>query len=508
MALKSGQGKKVLAAAGTGAISLLTYGSPSLILGTIGGLASGMAANYLGSIDLFEKEPELLDDQKLTIGDDLEKLVVKSVVWSVLNIRKLYERELYDKSKKKELAVFTTELIEEINSIKSGLFKNGKRFFKEIENTQKDQRFLNKFDLDFDNFPDIDQQNSFRVFFKKRFVNNLKMSFSELLKQKENNGAYIDYQKDVYSQITNGVEKLIKQNKQVIGLLIRERKEQGKIDYTKKRQKNLEEIKESISFDEAQIKFQNEINQTLNELKKDTEYLIELSCGIQDEIDQVHQIVKDFSIVLNESWVQKNKVKVLIAFAVLLVVVSILAVKIIYAPFQLKVDMKVNPDIEVHPFYPAQSNQAWIKFYLYDIKKKEVSYEDQIILPELASSFNGQKCKVELIGDPYWKLSNDSIIIKKDGITLFVQPNEQLGVLKGEVRTRNNQEPIEGAIVRMETVSGLTDSDGNFTLKIPIELRRDEYPIRVEKEGFVTKSRPLLSGANAEIRLNKLKENE
>ncbi len=53
----------------------------------------------------------------------------------------------------------------------------------------------------------------------------------------------------------------------------------------------------------------------------------------------------------------------------------------------------------------------------------------------------------------------------------------------------------------MDNLQTSTDEYGKFHLKVPIDLRRIKYILRIEKEGYTTKEVEYIAGSEMEIRL-------
>ncbi len=109
-----------------------------------------------------------------------------------------------------------------------------------------------------------------------------------------------------------------------------------------------------------------------------------------------------------------------------------------------------------------------------------------------------------------WELVDKNNRFKFDGkpISLKVKRDDSLGMIKGEVMTRDGKDFISGALVRINNdTTVLSDELGVFKILLPPYLRitnpKGNYELTVSKEGYQTANDYYFPGANIEIRLKK-----
>ena len=171
--------------------------------------------------------------------------------------------------------------------------------------------------------------------------------------------------------------------------------------------------------------------------------------------------------------------------------------------FQMNVEIDMEASIAVHPEYPPLSKEARVRIYFPSKTiEKEVTFTNEMLFTEISNNLKNTKCKAKLI-DPYWQLSSDSLQLKKGNVLLEIQPNERLAIINGQIKSYITNKELQDATIKVEGLQTTTDKNGYFNLKVPIALRRIQYIIKVEKQGFISKELPYYAGSNIEIRLNK-----
>ena len=134
--------------------------------------------------------------------------------------------------------------------------------------------------------------------------------------------------------------------------------------------------------------------------------------------------------------------------------------------------------------------------------EKEITSNNEVILTEIQNKLNYSKCKVELL-DAYWEFSEDSLLISKNNKFLYVRPNDKLSNIVGKVLSRDGQTLINAAKIIVDNSTATTNKLGEFYIKVPINLRRINYIIRVEKEGYISKEKSYVAGDAVEILISK-----
>ncbi len=494
--------KNIAGIALTAGLAITTQGSSSLILGTLNGIVGGLANSYLDKTEFSKISKLFHDTDPSELNHDLQKLVVKAVEWSIKNIEILYKKGLTDKVQIKEVKNYTKKLLAEVHVLNGILAEKDDSIYKDIEHPENAEELLNIFDLKVEEFPIINPDKPYKEFFKKHFTSNLQLCFGELLKKESNRPALIAYQREIYQNIDKGLDKIINQNDKILEKLT---ESEEKKTY---RQRNEEwrEVQEEVTntkLDRINPEFEASLNKQLAAISQNTELLLDMSGRIIDDLEKVKGVTKSFSKDLKQNWISKNKVWVFSFITIALLGIVGLLYIIKTSPFQMNVSLTKDHSIAVHPDYPALSEVARIRFYFpEETKEKEVTFSNEIILSKISNKLKGSHCKAELL-DRYWDLSKDSIKIKKGLISLNIRPNEELAEIKGKVISRDGQTLINNAKIIVDNVTVTTNEFGEFYIKVPINLRRINYVIRVEKEGYFSKEKSYVSGDAVEILISK-----
>ncbi len=111
-----------------------------------------------------------------------------------------------------------------------------------------------------------------------------------------------------------------------------------------------------------------------------------------------------------------------------------------------------------------------------------------------------------------WEIADHKNIFIFDGepIYLRVKPDNNLGLIKGSIVTRDGQSYIQGAEIRINNDTIITsDKNGIYSILLPGQMRISDanraYNLTVLKDGFKTKKfRYYVKSSNLEIRLETL----
>lgn len=238
-------------------------------------------------------------------------------------------------------------------------------------------------------------------------------------------------------------------------------------------------------------------------IKKNTDQLINDSGEIKGKLDILINKSQPLSTNINEkknkSWFDKHKQFLITVLVILILIVSALIYNIYSTPFNMNVSLNYNKST-VHTLYPKLSDKAIVRFYFpSETKEKQITISNEIIINEIPSIFKNKKIKVQLIDD-FWELTSDAIILKPDAVSLFMQPNDKLKIISGQVKDLlgNNLSEVN---VYSQGLKAITDRQGRFVINVPLELRKPEYNLEVSKKGFILKNIEYLPGDDKEIRI-------
>lgn len=485
----------------TTGLAIITQGQSNLILGTLSGIAGGLATGYIDKFEFNKIKKLLKDTDPSELNHDLQKLIINALEWTILNIEILYKKDnsTLNSSQIKELDTFTKSLIEEVKILNTNI-TTSEPVYKTIEAKENTEKIFKTFDLKVDTFPIINQNKPYNTFFKNQFTSNLQLCFGELLKNEKNRPAFIAYQREVYQNLETNLDKVISQNEKILEALSN-REEQ---ETTKTENKKWETVKYELKKENHSTinpEFEALINTQIASVKQDTELLIDITSNIKDELERLKGITVGIRKDLKQNWIAKNKVWVFALLSIFILVIASLVYVIKTAPFQMNVGISIDQSLNIHPEYPKPSTESRLRFYLPDGNiDKELTFNNEITLTHLPHQLLNKTFKVEL-NDAYWQLINDSITLNKTTAQIKIKPNNRLANLFGKVQSRNLQNLIANAKITVDGISTLTDANGEFKISMPLHLRKQDYTIRAEKEGYWAKEKYGVPNDNIDILL-------
>jgi len=485
-------------------LAIATQGQSTIIGSLINSFAGSVLDKFIENkeLDKFKKLVQESDPSQL--NTDLEKLIIKSLEWSVQNIGFHYQKILSDKNEIRLLNSFTEGLTEELKLLHKTFSSKNISIYNKIEKPTDAEEIFETFDLKVDEFPLINEDHPYNLYFKRHFSNTFQACFGELLKTDANKPAYIAYQKEVYRNVDSNIEKILLQNEQLLKNLsakeIQEELIQANINWN-----SIGSNIKKLDLSKITLEFEASFNNKLIELNKKTDILIDLAGNLRDDVSDVKFLTKDISKSLQENWVSKHKVIIYsIIVSLILALLSMIWFNI-QSPFQMNLFVSQDKSIQVHPQYPTLSEKAKIRIYLPDEnKEKELTSANEVNLTGLKAELKSSSCMIELL-DPYWKVTSDSIKLNKGNVQISIRPNETLAKIKGRVLSRNGQNLISNAKIRIENLMDSTKQDGSFLIPVPLEMRRIKYVLRIEKEGYQSLETEYIAGSETEIRLEKIK---
>lgn len=182
----------------------------------------------------------------------------------------------------------------------------------------------------------------------------------------------------------------------------------------------------------------------------------------------------------------------------------------------------------VYTFYPSESEPLQLTIFVADKDQnvvlenegelnialgnrsmnKKIGENGRTNFGEIANQLKGDSITIGFKADG-WKLaSTNKFKFTGKPIHLEIRPDESLGVIKGVVRSRDGQEFIGGAMIRINSDTLIYSDDfGNFKIVLPENMRvkkkTDAYKLMIFKEGYKTTSEQYFPMGQIEIRLEK-----
>lgn len=173
-------------------------------------------------------------------------------------------------------------------------------------------------------------------------------------------------------------------------------------------------------------------------------------------------------------------------------------------PFEFTINLQ--PKVTGARLYP-QLKEGTVQLYV------ENKWEPARIDPDgladfksLPASLKDSRTRIRLKA-PFWKLSQNSIVLKGKSVTLEAVPDGSLGKVTGQIVDESGMEPLPGVMVLVHNQRDTTDEFGEFKINIPLALQRQQYAISARKAGYKTLSRRFeLDGNGAPVQFRMVKE--
>lgn len=478
-------------------LAVASQGSSGIIMGVLNGIAGNLASSFIEKANLKKMGRLLRDVNPSELNHDLQKLIVKSVEWSIRNIEILYREDDLDRDQQEALHAFTQDLLAEVNILNDSLTINGQKLVRTIEQPGDTSELLNMFDLTVSSFPTIQEERPFSQFFREQFQPNVQLCFGELLKDEKNRPAFIAYQRVVYSSLEESISKVIEQN----DLLIKKLDQNSEIIQENQNWDRILKVLTNTPGKTRDRVFLASLNAEISQLSTRTELVVEQNEQILSELSQVKGITKGFSRQLQTGWVERNKIRVIGFLSFLVIVIVALTLFLRMQPFQLSLQVLPDPSIALDPEYPSLQADSELKVFLPNgIRTRELTSQFEIVLNDLSASERHAECRIELL-DPYWMLSADHIQLSNGGLLLLARPNGSLATVEGNVLSRDGTERIGNAMIMVRGKVTYSDSLGYFSMELPMGLRKPVQEIRIEKDGFIPIQEQYLPGSPKEFRL-------
>ncbi|MEM6630305.1 MAG: hypothetical protein AAF694_11575 [Bacteroidota bacterium] len=489
----------------TTGLALLTQhaGQNNLFLGVLNGIAGNLASNFVEKVEYNKLRKLLRENDPSDLNHDLVKLIAQAVEWAVQNIEILYKKKLTDNSQVEALKQHTKKILKELGVLSAVLAEYSGSIYQEIEAAQSPEELLRRFDLQVADFPIIKDSEPYPSFFKDQFIPNLQLCFSELLKQERNRPAYIAYQREVYSNLNGSIQELILQNNRLLAQV----KEKDARKAYQEENGALAQMLDHISqtnLAQIQPEFEQSFVSSLAHLEHKTDLLLGHTQWIQEDLQAVKGITKRFDQSLKENWIEKNKVWIGVLLVLAIAYIGFLLFRQANRPFTMNIQVGIPDSLQIDPGYPILSSEARIRFYLpQESKEKEITFDNELLFPALPSKIAGLRIRVEL-QDRNWELHPDSLDLKPGITQLYIRPNQRLSRVEGKVLSRDGKILLEGVRILVSGMETFTDINGTFSLDLPIEKRKKQHKIRLEKAEYEVVELEYIAGSPKEIRLSPL----
>jgi hypothetical protein len=495
----NGDKTKLLTNLGAGVFStaiacLSTSLGGQILFPVLGGIAANIASSFFEKAEYRKLRKIFAETDPDDLNHDLRSLIVKAIQWSVSNIEILYQAELATESQKEELKMFIKNFLQEIKLLDVALASDEKTIVAAVEKPVSVDETFKTFYIQTDMFPVIDALNPFPAFFESKFIPHLQLCFGELLKQHENRPAYIAYTRQIERNLEDGIDQLKKQNEEILKKLNHPDKEIAKeaLKFWTTVQKRVNKLKPN----ELAGLISQSFDQQLGELNTKVDLLVDMTGAvrkdvafIKGEVSSTKNITKDLHQKLSENWISKHKVAFFSLVGITVLILGSVYYFLSTQPFAAVISLQPNGSNEVHKEYPALTFPVAISLYLPgETKQMQITTGNELVLNNLPHTYKNKMVRLK-VHDPYWEEATDSVKLSGTHVIIPLKPTASLGRITGNVKSRNGAISIQGAAIKIGSDTTIySDGNGFFNALLPHRMKRKEYMVTVEKEGYQTET--------------------
>lgn len=167
-----------------------------------------------------------------------------------------------------------------------------------------------------------------------------------------------------------------------------------------------------------------------------------------------------------------------------LVVVACLALLVwrLLTPLQMKVNITEDRAYTV-PSLPFKAGTLECGYAGNALQRITVRSDNPtVFLNDIPYRLNGSP--VHLVFEAEGYLTIDTVVKAQRSVELCIRRNNDLGVVFGRVLDFDTNEPVIGAKVNLLDFYTITDSSGQFVIKIPFEKQDKTQRVLVTREGY------------------------
>lgn len=170
-------------------------------------------------------------------------------------------------------------------------------------------------------------------------------------------------------------------------------------------------------------------------------------------------------------------------------------------PFDITIFTEKDKLLKLNPDYPAFESGQLSVYIGTKEENRTVLPNQSINISQIPASFVGKKSAVKL-SSPYWKLSEDSMMLSKSPIHLSLIPNGALGMVYGNIKDVNGA-AIDGCSITIDTdTTIISNAVGVFKIELPYQIQKSQYHITVSKNGYQSQRLDYFPGSgNIDVQL-------
>ena len=149
-------------------------------------------------------------------------------------------------------------------------------------------------------------------------------------------------------------------------------------------------------------------------------------------------------------------------------------------PFEYTVHLNAAMSSSTYP----KLKDASLKLRLENkFETSKVDENDDADFKSIPYKFKNNKVAVKLEA-AYWKLETDSIHLIDKSSDINIIPDNSLAEIHGRVMEMEDGSIIPGVTIESQGIVAKSDSNGLFTINVPLQKQRVEYNINASKQGY------------------------
>lgn len=479
-----------------GACGGFYFGSP-LIGSIVGGILTNIASKKLEKAELHIMRKILQGTNPSELNHDLEGLIQEALVWTTKNISYLYKSYCFTEAQKNQLEKLTKSIIDEIKSAEKSNWIASDDMLNQINDLADAELLIDSFILLNKDWPVISEERPFVSFFSEEFLNNFRICFGELLKDKKHESALLAYNRNISNQIQKNLslnqsklEELAKSNREIKNVLSK-----------------LSASSRSGRFEKKYVRPQTsiELNKYLETLHDKVDLLVDVNGKVLTEVREIRKESRIHTQQLGELGRKvENNIRNKMIYTIILPLLAMSVAYLSYRywqsnqPFVFTVDLKNSSE---NNFLPPETASITLNYG--DKSETRISANGEAVFKGLPHYLRDEPLQIEVSSFGFYPI--DTLVEGKNFLSIGLIRDETFRFLKGRVLEAETARPIAGAKVMSLGIETLTDELGRFTLDIPEVQQKVEQQLFVEKENYLSWQRlePVIKNAESTIMLEK-----
>ena len=447
------------------------------LLGGVGNIGSGLAANFIMGLTPDKIKRLFVDVHPNDLNHSIKKLFVASINDALNNIAILFSETQVSDNEKKQVK----QLIKTLQKQLPGMFLNSheirleepeiKHFLYEKDKEEMICRYIAN------HFANFGITEPFKTFLAQNLPAQIQLCFGEGLKDPANQHAWIAFQRMLMEEIRNDI-KQIADTQQSIKDDLSDLKF-SKSGFTKKQIAEVHELVKILNDKKlVEVKIKSGIDQSLKSIENKANEIIQVTTQTQLSVNELKKIIEKIK--------RQNRTNQLIIYALsacVLIAGVFVAYKLINQPF--------TATIKVYGWENEQHNplngKGSIVLTLGDkTEKAEINRQGEAVFKGVPPKFNKKSVSAYIAdteGEPYY-LPDSIVKIQKNNTTKVQILLRGLEKFEGTVFDNLTGEGLPDVLVTIAGIGAMTNEKGIFRIEIPIEKQQHEQKILIHKNGY------------------------